>query len=390
MSKKLFWEDAYNTKFSARVISIGEKGIILNNTLFYPESGNQVSDHGYLKIEGKIFRVEKVTKEGEDIVHHISPNFKNKINIGDEVEGGIDWDYRYGIMKAHSSQHILSAVIKSKYNIDTIRANLNFEDVNLQLSKEIGYNQLKEILLDVNTICTLNNFKINSKIVPREEAENLSEKIRSTIPNESQVRLMEIEGLDLVCCGGTHVKNTSEIGEIFIYDFKKGTDIKYCVGNKALIAVSNINVDLITLVNKLNNPIENLKRIIEKRLNYIENVEEQQKELLIKLLELISKTPLKIINKVSLFYIDINVDIKLLSSMLNLFPQDSVLIVMIESNKLRILSTSEKVDANEILKKLIYEYGGKGGGNPKSAQAFLEKIPKDLLSEIEIIILNSN
>ncbi len=389
MSKKLFWENAYDIKFSSKVVLIGEKGITLDKTLFYPESGNQLSDRGYLIIKDHRFRVEKVTKEGENILHHISPDFKNKINIGDEVEGEIDWEFRYGLMKAHSSQHILSAIIKNKYNIDTIRANLNFEDVNLQLSQEISYDQLKEVLLNVNTICTSNNLKINSRVVPREDAERLSEKIRSTIPNESQVRLMEIEGLDLVCCGGTHVKNTSEIGEIFIYDFKKGTEIKYYVGNKALLTSSINNVDIINLVNKLNTPIGNLKGIIEKRLEYIENVQDQQKNLSIKLLELISKTPLRIINTISLFYIDFDIDIKLLSSMLNLFPQDSVIIVRIEINKIRLLSLSELVDANEILKKLIINYGGKGGGNPKSAQAFLEKIPKDLLSKIELLISNS-
>ena len=230
MSKKLFWENAYDTKFSAKVVSIGEKGILLDKTLFYPESGNQSSDRGYLEINDHRFRVEKVTKEGEDILHHVSPDFKKKINIGDKVEGEIDWEFRYGLMKAHSSQHILSAIIKSKYNIDTVRANLNFEDVNLQLSQEISYDQLKEVLLEVNRICTSNNLKINSKIVLHDEAEKISEKIRSIIPNESQVRLMEIEGLDLVCCGGTHVRNTSEIGEIFIYDFKKGTEIKFFCG----------------------------------------------------------------------------------------------------------------------------------------------------------------
>ncbi len=389
MSKKLFWENAYDTKFSAKVVSIGEKGILLEKTLFYPESGNQSSDRGYLEINDHRFRVEKVTKEGEDILHHISPDFKKKINIGDKVEGEIDWEFRYGLMKAHSSQHILSAIIKNKYDIDTVRANLNFEDVILQLSQEISYDQLKEVLLNVNTICTSNNLKINSKIVSREDAQKLSEKIRSTIPNESQVRLMEIEGLDLVCCGGTHVRNTSEIGEIFIYDFKKGTEIKYYVGNKALQTSSINNIDMITLVNKLNTPIGNLKGIIEKRLELIENVQDQQKNLSIKLLELISKTPLKIINNISLFYIDFDIDIKLLSSMLNLFPQDSVIIVRIEINKIRLLSLSELIDANEILKKLIIEYGGKGGGNPKSAQAFLEKFPKDLLSKIELLISNS-
>ena len=118
-------------------------------------------------------------------------------------------------------------------------------------------------------------------------------------------------------------------------------------------------------------------------------IQDQKDDLSIKLLEFISKTPLKTINNISLFYIDFDIDIKLLSNMLNLFPQDSVIIVKIEFNKLRLLSLSDLIDANKTLKILINEYGGKGGGNPKSAQAYLEKVPKDLLLKIESTILKS-
>ncbi|MFX1309933.1 MAG: alanine--tRNA ligase-related protein, partial [Promethearchaeota archaeon] len=153
MTEKLFWENAYETKFNSQVIAIKEEGIVLNKTLFYPESGNQVSDRGELIIRNLKFKVDMVSKDGEDIIHHISSDFKNKIKIGDKVVGEIDWDYRYGIMKAHTSQHIFSAVIKRKFDIDTVRANLNFEDVFLQLSQKIDYKQLKEILIEVNKIC---------------------------------------------------------------------------------------------------------------------------------------------------------------------------------------------------------------------------------------------
>ncbi|MFX1596628.1 MAG: alanine--tRNA ligase-related protein, partial [Promethearchaeota archaeon] len=141
MTKKLFWENVYDTTFTAEVISVYEDGIILDQTLFYPESGNQASDTGYLKIKENNFKVEKVTKEGENILHHISSDFKYKINIGDKVEGEIDWNYRYGLMKAHTSQHIFSAVIKNMYNIDTVRAILNFEEVFLQISQDLDYEQ---------------------------------------------------------------------------------------------------------------------------------------------------------------------------------------------------------------------------------------------------------
>ncbi|MHA1985441.1 MAG: alanyl-tRNA editing protein [Promethearchaeota archaeon] len=383
MTKKLYWESPYETKFSAKVDSIMEDGIILDQTLFYPESGNQHSDRGILKIKGYEFKIDEVTKEGDDIKHNLSGNFQENIKIGDKVEGEIDWEYRFGLMRAHSSQHVFSAVLKKNYDIDTIRANLNFEEVFLQISKKVDVSQLKEILYDVNTICTTNNLDIKSRIVPREEVKKNIGKIRSRIPNESQVRLMEIENLDLVCCGGTHVHSTTEIGSLFIFEFKGGNEIRYYVGNKAVSVESNINVDMITLVNELNNPIEKLREIIVKRLETLKKTQNQLKNLSIMLVELISKSPSKIANNIPLFYIDFNIDLKIINKMLDLFPQDSLLIVEMGTNKLRVFSLSDKIDANEIIQKFVNKYQGKGGGNQKSAQAKLKKAPKSLLSEIE-------
>ena len=279
----------------------------------------------------------------------------------------------------------LHEYIKNKYNIDTVRAILNFEEVFLQISQKIDYEQLKDILSEVNKICTTYNLKIDAKIIPRKEAEKASEKIRSVIPSESQVRLIVIEDLDLVCCGGTHVKNTTEIGIIFIYEFKKGNEIRYVVGNKALEMSSNMDLDLIALANDINSPVIKLKELIKKRLDFIENLQVQHKDLSIKLLESVSKSPLKIINNISLFYIDFNVDIKILNKSLDKFPLNSLIIVQFEGNKIRLLSPNEIIDSNQLLQKLIQKYGGKGGGNPKSSQGFIEKVPENLLSEIELL-----
>lgn len=388
MTEKLFWENAYETKFNSQVIAIKEEGIVLNKTLFYPESGNQVSDRGELIIRNLKFKVDMVSKDGEDIIHHISSDFKNKIKIGDKVVGEIDWDYRYGIMKAHTSQHIFSAVIKRKFDIDTVRANLNFEDVFLQLSQKIDYKQLKEILIEVNKICSNNNLKVNASIITSKEAVRISEKIRSAIPDESKIRLMEIEDLDLVCCGGTHIKNTTEIGKVYLYDFKKGTEIKYFIGNKGLLMSSTNNIALINLANNLNSPLEKINSLLNKRLELLNDMQEQQKELSSKLLELISKSPIRVINDTSLFYIDFNIDIKLLNKALDNFPQKSLIIVKFEGKKIRILSLSEEIDSNKLLDKLIVKYGGKGGGNPKSSQGFLENMPDDIISEIESLVFN--
>ena len=123
MTEKLYWKTPYDTSFKAKVIGVKEEGVILDRTLFYPQGGGQVSDKGVLDKEGLILKVETVSKEGNDIIHHISSNVESKIKIGDKVTGEIDWNYRYGVMRAHSSQHILSALIKNKFNIDFFSMN---------------------------------------------------------------------------------------------------------------------------------------------------------------------------------------------------------------------------------------------------------------------------
>ncbi|MFX0007747.1 MAG: alanine--tRNA ligase-related protein [Promethearchaeota archaeon] len=389
MTEKLYWEDAYQIQFKAHVKQIKEQGVILDKTLFYPESGNQASDRGYLICRDHKFEVKKVTKENEKIVHHISSDFKKKINIGDIVDGKIDWDYRYGIMKAHTSQHIFSAVFKNKYNIDTLRATLNFEEVFLQVSKKIELDQLKKILVEVNKICNFKNLNLKAHIVQHKDTKAFSSKIRSAIPDESNIRLVEIYNLDLVCCGGTHVKNTIEIGNVFLYEFKKGNEIRYVLGNKAIEMSSKSNLDLIEIANNINSPVDQLDRLFKKRLELLENLQEQNKSLSFNLLELISKSPIKKINNISLFYIDFNVDIKILNKSLENFPQDSLIIVKFEGNKIRILSLNEVVDSNQILQQLIKKFGGRGGGNPKSSQGFLENVPENILIEVEILIQNN-
>ena len=388
MTQKLYWQTPYETKFTAKIKVIKKAGIVLDKTLFYPESGNQLSDKGYLEINDFKFEIEKVSKENKEVIHHISSDFQDKINIGDSVEGEIDWEYRYGLMKAHSSQHLFSAVLKNNYDIDTIRANINFEEIFLQISQKLDYEQLKEILHEVNTICTLKNLIIKQKIITHEQAEKRAKEIRSKIPDESKVRLIEIENLDLVCCGGTHVQTTTEIGSLFIFEFKKGNEIRFYVGNKALSIEASINVDIITLVNDLNTPVEKFRESVIKRLKTLGYTQNQQKELSIKLLELISKSPSKIVNNIPLFDIEFSVDIKIINKMLSNFPQNSLLIVEMGNRKIRLISKNGEIDANKLLQKLINKYKGKGGGNPKSAQALLEKMPENLLSEIEQFLLS--
>ncbi|MHA1467584.1 MAG: alanine--tRNA ligase-related protein, partial [Promethearchaeota archaeon] len=177
MTKRLFWKNPYKKEFEATILGVKKEGVILDQTLFHPEGGGQASDRGVLKKEDLIFNIDNVYKQENEIIHHITSNFQDNLNVGEKIIGNIDWEYRYGLMKAHSSQHIFSAVILRKFNTETTRVNIDFEDITLCLAQKISYNQLKSAFQETNEICSLDNHEIVGEIISFEDAEKISKDI---------------------------------------------------------------------------------------------------------------------------------------------------------------------------------------------------------------------
>jgi len=384
MTEKLYWDNPYETSFTAEVIAIAPEGVILDKTLFYPQGGGQDCDRGRLEKEELIFKIETVSKNGEDIIHHITSDLIDKIHVGDLVSGEIDWDFRYGVMRAHSAQHILSALVKNKYNIDTAHATISFEDVSLQIAHNMSDDQFKEVLTEFNLICTIENQEFQTSVVQRDQIDTYKKKIRGKIPEQGKVRLVELKNYDLICCGGTHVKNTSEIGPIFVYEFNKGTNFKFIVGSKALNQFTANNYRILKYARNLNLPaldiVDNFQKQLDKKLTVQRNYE----LLAITVLQLVSQNPKKILNGVKIGCVRMDFDYKTIQKSFKDFPKDYLLLILEENNKIRILSNTEKASANEALQKLLKKFGGKGGGSPFSAQATLRDEPKDVLLELEL------
>jgi len=384
MTEKLYWDKPYETSFTAEVIAIAPEGVILDKTLFYPQSGGQDCDRGRLEKEDIIFKIELVSKKEENIIHHISSELISKIQVGDIVSGEIDWDFRYGVMRAHSAQHILSALIKNKYNTDTAHATISFEDVSLQIAHNISDDQFKEVIMEFNRICTIENHEFQTKVVHRDEIDIGSKEIRGKIPEQGKVRLVELKNYDLICCGGTHVKNTSEIGPIFVYEFNKGTNFKFIVGSKALNQLTTDNYRILNYARNLNLPALDMVANFQKQLDKKVIVQRNYEILAINVLQLVSQNPKKILNNVKIGCIRMDFDYKTIQKTFKEFPKDFLLLILEENNKIRILSNTKKASANEVLQKLLKKLGGKGGGSPFSAQATLRGEPKDILLELEL------
>jgi len=384
MTKKLFWDKPYDIHFEAEIIGIDQDGILLDRTLFYPQGGGQESDKGKLEKGGLIFNVESVSKEGEDIIHHISSDMSKKIKVGDIITGEINWNYRYGVMRAHSSQHIISSLIKNKFGIDTAHATISFEDVSLQIAQAISADQFKEVFKKFNRMCTIENHEFQTQVVHRDEIENNKKHIRGKIPEQGKVRLVELKNYDLICCGGTHVKNTTEIGPIFVYEFNKGTNFKFIVGSKAINQFTTDNYRILNYARNLNLPALNIVENFQKQFDKKLIVQRNYETLANTVLQLVSQNPNKILNDVKIGCIRMDYNYKNIQKSFKDFPKDYLLIILEDNNKIRILSNTEKANANEVLQKLLKKFGGKGGGSNFSAQATLRDEPKDIILELDL------
>lgn len=386
MTERLYWKKPYEKEFTAKITQITDKGIILDKTLFYPQGGGQESDRGVIKKEKEIFTIDMVSQEDDIIIHYLSSHLLPKLKVGEEIKGEIDWEFRYGIMKAHSSQHLLSAVLLRNYNVKTTRTFINYEDVTIQLDKKIEIAELKKVLQEVNQFCTTKNVPINDEIFHSKEEITSLDEYRGNVPVKENLRLVVIEDMDKIFCGGTHVKSTMEIGPLFVYDFKKGTELKYLVGKKAIVMLTSFNLDMVSLSIQMNKTLKSLKEAINNSIKQIQDLEREKEELIFQYLMKIAKHPNVSIGTINISEIELDINHKYLMKIFKDFPPDSVLIFKLNANRIKIVSNTQKLNANKIVQSLIRKYGGKGGGSPSNAQGILEKIPGDMISETKELI----
>ncbi len=235
MTELMYLLDSYLKEFNAIITKISDDGfdVYLNQTAFYPGGGGQPNDEGKLTIKGNDFHVLKVGRDNnKDIYHKVDK--KVDTDVGSVVKGEIDWDRRYIIMRYHSALHILCGLIWKEFGASVTGGNMYVDkarmDFNLtDFSKErIEYIE-KRIAEEVKA-----KREIKIAILSREEAFQIPDLIKTKInllpPQIKEVRTVEIVGLDLQADGGTHVKNTSEVGKVKIIEtINKGKDNKRIV-----------------------------------------------------------------------------------------------------------------------------------------------------------------
>lgn len=228
--ERLYEADPYISEFDARVMACeqvkDQYRILLDRTAFFPEGGGQPGDRGMIG-EALI----KDTHEKDGMIWHYSDS---RLNVGSEVHGKIDWDFRFSNMQNHAGEHIVSGLIHGKYGYDNVGFHMGSEAVTLDINGELTKEQVKEIEKEANAAIEA-NISIQVFIPEKRVLEQME--YRSKKELEGDVRIVEISGYDRCACCGTHPLRTGEIRLIKILsvqNYKGGVRIAMLAGNRAL------------------------------------------------------------------------------------------------------------------------------------------------------------
>jgi misacylated tRNA(Ala) deacylase len=222
MTEEIFRQDAYARQCEARVTVVDETGIRLDRTVFYPMGGGQPGDTGILRLsDGSEIRISDTRKDeaSGDIVH-IPESEAGADLTGQQVEACIDWDRRHRLMRMHTLMHLLCAVVPAGVTGGSVRdgsGRLDFDLPESTLDKE-------HITAELNRLVE-ENHSVSARWISDGELAANPDLVRtmSVKPpmGTGSVRVMEVEGVDLQPCGGTHVAATGEIGRVRVRKIEK-------------------------------------------------------------------------------------------------------------------------------------------------------------------------
>ncbi len=231
MSDNLCYTEAYTRSVEASVVRVEAPAvegsgalIVLDRTVFYPGGGGQPSDRGWLRAaDGRSWEVLSARKAGDDVLHELGPG-EQPPSPGDRVIAELDWDRRYALMRTHTALHTLCGVVWREYGAQVTGGNMEPGAGRMDFEFEsMGAELVGAIEERVNAeLAAARDIRV--AILPRDAAFAIPDLIRTKInllpEGITEIRTIEIVGLDLQADGGTHVANTREVGAIRVIGYE--------------------------------------------------------------------------------------------------------------------------------------------------------------------------
>jgi Ser-tRNA(Ala) deacylase AlaX len=219
---RLFEDDAYRQSFEGDIVDVRGNEIALNQTCFYPEGGGQKGDTGKLLVNGQNIVVTDTFSDRDhpSRIWHRCEDFDTAIQNGMSIEGQIDWDRRYAHMKMHTCLHLLCSLLPA----EVTGCGISEEKGRLDLDMPESTTDKSELTEALNKLIAADYPVRQYKITENIES-TIATRVRtaSVLPPviDGGLSMVEIEGVDLQPCGGTHVSRVTEIGEVVCRKIEK-------------------------------------------------------------------------------------------------------------------------------------------------------------------------
>ncbi len=215
MTHPIFHYDAYKRQFEARVAAVDGELVALDRTAFFPGGGGQPGDTGTLMTNAGVFAVAAVKRRDGDIWHVVEGG---AVELGAEVGGEIDWGNRHKLMRTHTALHILCGVIWRDFGACVTGSNMTPLAARMDFELEQMSADFAERVEQLANAEVAKARSISVRFLPRDEALAHPDLIRTKInllpEGIAEVRVVDIDGLDVQADGGTHVATTAEVGRI--------------------------------------------------------------------------------------------------------------------------------------------------------------------------------
>jgi alanyl-tRNA synthetase len=401
MTDRLYYHDSFLYDFDAEVRDVAETprpALILDRTAFYPTSGGQVFDTGCIVLGenpadgGTKLRVtEVVDSEDGRVVHYLEAPVKD-VKPGTRVHGLIDATRRRDHIQQHSGQHVLSAAFVRLYSMPTVSFHMGDDYCSIDLdTPTLAKDQVEEAERLANEII-LENRAVDVRFVTRDEAGKLG--LRKLPPAErDELRLIDIHDFDLTACGGTHVRQTGQIGCVLLRKterVRQGWRVEFVAGQRAVATARRDFTTLTEAAALFSAHIHDVPEMARKSLDEIRSLrkqrEQSQEELAVaQATALLAETPEANGRKLIVRTFadrDLNY-IKLLAQRLTRLAPDVVALLATTSPQPSLVfaqspsgqsggpsfrQPAQPFDMGALMKETIVKLGGRGGGSKDMAQ----------------------
>jgi len=215
MTELLHMKDNYAKRFEAKIIEIVKNGVVLDRSAFYPLKGGVQNDIGMLVIDGKKFIVTNVSQINGKVIHTLDKI--DGVEVGMKVNGEIDWNRRYKLMRLHTASHLLEAMMFKKTGCLIGSGKVSMESCYMGFTiSEMDKELIKQAVEDANKLIE-KGAPVKIYFMKREEALKDLEVVKLATklpPMIKELRIVDVKGIDHQACGGPHVADIGEIGKI--------------------------------------------------------------------------------------------------------------------------------------------------------------------------------